>query len=72
MEGVGRMRDIADILDKVVDEILSNSEEPPMDGDDTQFVTCLFGLKLDLANGNLTDREYEERLKELERRGFVE
>ena len=39
----------------------------PLDGDATKTVGKVFLAVLDRRNGNSTDKEYEDRLKELEK-----
>ncbi|MCK5475730.1 MAG: hypothetical protein KAI71_04085 [Candidatus Pacebacteria bacterium] len=37
----------------------------PLDGDGTENIAELFLLELDILNGNITQREYEEKLAKL-------
>jgi hypothetical protein len=39
--------------------------DEPLDGDQTEWIAGLFHLQLDLINGNLTDAEFQKKIKKL-------
>ena len=45
------------------------TEDEPMDGDETELISCLVRVELDWNNGNLTNQEYEALLNELNETG---
>jgi len=50
------------IIEKCVKEIVK-ADKDPLDGDQTEEMACFFHIELDYCSGNLTEEEYEERLK---------
>ena len=56
-----------------INEIYRNFEKDeyePLDGDGTENIAKLFLLELDILNGNITNQEYERKLKKINRLGF--
>lgn len=51
-----------EMIRNFVKEIIDVSKDP-LDGDETEEMACLFHIELDYQSGNITAKEYEERLK---------
>lgn len=49
------------MIEKFVKQIVKAYKEP-LDGDQTEEMTCLFHVELDWQSGNITSEEYEKRL----------
>ena len=53
------------LIEKLAERIskdISDSGDDPMDGDETDRIGKLLTLELDLRQGNLTEKEYQDTL----------
>jgi len=46
----------------IIDEYKNGSEDEPLDGDDVEELCKIIKAKINLQEGNITEKEYEEIL----------
>lgn len=55
---------ITNLVREISEDCMADNE--PLDGDVVEFMARLFWLKLDLSQGNITEREFTERMNCIE------
>lgn len=63
---MGKWKILIEQLAEGISRDISNAGDDPLDGDETDRIGKLLTLELDLRQGNLSDKEYQEALADLE------